>query len=285
MRRVVPEAFILVGGHAAAAFPGPLEAPEIDAICVDDGEEVVPAVADALGGRPAARRGARAAAQDAGWLDLDAAARGAHRASTSAAARRATSSSATATATTACSSSPSGWSRRRAAAPSAATSARSGSSTAGRSASARSAPSWTTSRRSGDSVFIADDLFWNHPERSRELARGAEGRRGVRKRWILVQTRTDLVCRQRRAARGVAADREGFRHLLRPRGGLGRGPRERHEGHGRRGLHRGGADLARTGLRRHRQLPRGPRLGRGAVSRSSGTSSRRTASSARATRS
>ena len=26
----------------------------------------------------------------------------------------------------------------------------------------------------GDAVFIADDLFWNHPERSRELARGAE---------------------------------------------------------------------------------------------------------------
>ena len=53
IRRVVPDAFILVGGHAAAAFPGPLEAPEIDAVCVDDGEEVVPAVADALAaGRP-----------------------------------------------------------------------------------------------------------------------------------------------------------------------------------------------------------------------------------------
>jgi radical SAM superfamily enzyme YgiQ (UPF0313 family) len=46
----------------------------------------------------------------------------------------------------------------------------------------------------GDSVFIADDLFWYHPERSLELA-AALKRRGVRKRWILVQTRTDLVCR------------------------------------------------------------------------------------------
>src|SRR5262249_40234725 len=53
VRRAWPEARILVGGHAAAAYPGPLQAPEVDAICVDDGEEVVPAVADALAaGRP-----------------------------------------------------------------------------------------------------------------------------------------------------------------------------------------------------------------------------------------
>ncbi|HEY6052217.1 MAG TPA: cobalamin-dependent protein, partial [Thermoanaerobaculia bacterium] len=54
VRRVSPEAFVLVGGHAAAAFPEPLETDDIDAICVDDGEEVVPALADALAaGRPA----------------------------------------------------------------------------------------------------------------------------------------------------------------------------------------------------------------------------------------
>ena len=46
----------------------------------------------------------------------------------------------------------------------------------------------------GDAVFIADDLFWNHPERSRELARALK-KRGVFKRWLLVQTRTDLVTR------------------------------------------------------------------------------------------
>jgi len=46
----------------------------------------------------------------------------------------------------------------------------------------------------GDAVFIADDLFWNHAERSRELARALK-KRGVKKRWILVQTRTDLVGR------------------------------------------------------------------------------------------
>src|ERR1700730_14846272 len=48
VRRACPEAFILVGGHAAAAYPAPLQSPEVDAICTDDGEEVVPAVADAL---------------------------------------------------------------------------------------------------------------------------------------------------------------------------------------------------------------------------------------------
>ena len=44
-------------------------------------------------------------------------------------------------------------------------------------------------------------------------------RRGIRKRWILVQSRVDLVARHAGAARGVAADRAGLRHLLRARGG------------------------------------------------------------------
>jgi radical SAM superfamily enzyme YgiQ (UPF0313 family) len=47
----------------------------------------------------------------------------------------------------------------------------------------------------GDSIFVADDLFWNHAERSLELA-VALRKRGVKKRWILVQTRTDMICRQ-----------------------------------------------------------------------------------------
>ncbi|HJW14407.1 MAG TPA: cobalamin-dependent protein, partial [Thermoanaerobaculia bacterium] len=48
VRRAAPEAFLLAGGHAASAYPGPLETADFDAICVDDGEEVVPALADAL---------------------------------------------------------------------------------------------------------------------------------------------------------------------------------------------------------------------------------------------
>ena len=46
----------------------------------------------------------------------------------------------------------------------------------------------------GDHIFIADDLFWYHAPRSLELAQELR-RRGIRKRWILVQSRVDLVAR------------------------------------------------------------------------------------------
>jgi radical SAM superfamily enzyme YgiQ (UPF0313 family) len=46
----------------------------------------------------------------------------------------------------------------------------------------------------GDQVFIADDLFWHHPSRSLALA-DAIRKRGLRKDWILVQSRVDLVAR------------------------------------------------------------------------------------------
>ena len=136
----------------------------------------------------------------------------------------------------------------------------------------------------GDAVFIADDLFWNHPERSRELAQALKAR-GVRKRWILVQTRTDLVCRHAElleAWRPLAKDFDIFFGL---EAASDAGLASVDEGRRRRVLDRGGADLALARLRRHRQLPRRSRLGRGARFASSGTSSRRTASSAPATRS
>jgi hopanoid C-3 methylase len=44
----------------------------------------------------------------------------------------------------------------------------------------------------GPNVFVADDLFWYQPARSLELA-VALRRRGIRKRWLLVQSRTDLA--------------------------------------------------------------------------------------------
>jgi len=46
----------------------------------------------------------------------------------------------------------------------------------------------------GPNVFVADDLFWYQPARSLELA-AALKRRGIKKRWLLVQSRTDLVAR------------------------------------------------------------------------------------------
>src|SRR5439155_25181935 len=48
VRRACPDAFVLVGGHSAAAFPSPFLRHPVDAICVDDGERVVPDLADAL---------------------------------------------------------------------------------------------------------------------------------------------------------------------------------------------------------------------------------------------
>ncbi len=48
VRRASPDVFILVGGHSAAAYPSPFFTGSVDAICVDDGELVVPALADAL---------------------------------------------------------------------------------------------------------------------------------------------------------------------------------------------------------------------------------------------
>jgi radical SAM superfamily enzyme YgiQ (UPF0313 family) len=46
----------------------------------------------------------------------------------------------------------------------------------------------------GDHIFVADDLFWYHPARSLALAQELR-RRGIRKQWILVQSRVDLVAR------------------------------------------------------------------------------------------
>jgi len=46
----------------------------------------------------------------------------------------------------------------------------------------------------GGDVFVVDDLFFYPRERSRELAR-ALAARGVKKRWLLVQTRADTVAR------------------------------------------------------------------------------------------
>ena len=48
VRQAAPDVYIVVGGHAAAAYPAPLEHPLIDAICLDDGEEVMPALAAAI---------------------------------------------------------------------------------------------------------------------------------------------------------------------------------------------------------------------------------------------
>jgi radical SAM superfamily enzyme YgiQ (UPF0313 family) len=49
-------------------------------------------------------------------------------------------------------------------------------------------------RATGPRVFVVDDLFFHTPARSLELARALLAA-GIRKKWILVQSRTDLVSR------------------------------------------------------------------------------------------
>lgn len=193
VRSVNPDAFIIVGGHAAAAYSAPLEHPLIDAVCLDDGEEVMPAVAAALEkGAPLAELPALRLRTGNGWITtaplegrtsldlirlparnlverhrngyhcllfkpvwLVETARGCpHRCSFC-----------------------SVWQFY------------------GRTCRERSLSAVVEDFvSSGDSVFVADDLFWYNPERSLKLA-GALKKRGVYKRWILVQTRTDLICR------------------------------------------------------------------------------------------
>ncbi len=193
VRRTNPEVFILVGGHAAAAYSKALECAEIDAIAVDDGEEIVPLVAEAVdkGGSLADVPGLRLKTGD-GWV------------STPPLPQRTSLDLVPLPARHLVERHRSGyhcllfkpvWLIE----------------------TARGCPHncsfcsvWQLYDRScrernleavvedfaacGDSIFVADDLFWYNPARSLELARALK-RRGVFKRWILVQTRTDLIRR------------------------------------------------------------------------------------------
>lgn len=75
VRRASPEVFIIVGGHAAAAFPDPLEGPDIDAVCLEDGEELLPLLVRVLekGGSALQVAGLRLRSPD-GWSSSPAAA-------------------------------------------------------------------------------------------------------------------------------------------------------------------------------------------------------------------
>src|SRR5262249_4254501 len=193
VRRRSPDAFILVGGHAAAAYSAPLETADVDAICVDDGEEILPALADALeSGRPLSSVPALRLRTPDGWV------------STPPLSER------------------TGLDKIPMPARRLVDRYRSGYhcllfKPVWLVETARGCPFrcsfcsvWQLYDRSfrergigrvvddlasvGDSVFIVDDLFWNHPARSLELAEALK-KRGVKKRWILVQSRTDLVAR------------------------------------------------------------------------------------------
>lgn len=193
VRRAAPDAFILVGGHAAMAYCGPLEDDCIDAIAMDDGEEVVPALVDALDkGTPLSEAPALRLRTADGWiataplpartsLDLvplparELVAR--HRSGYHCLLFKPVWLIETARGCPFRCSFCSVWQlydrtyRER--------------------SIAAVVEDFATT---GDAVFVADDLFWNNPARSLELANALK-KRGVFKRWILVQSRTDLISR------------------------------------------------------------------------------------------
>jgi hopanoid C-3 methylase len=211
VRRLAPEAFILVGGHAAAAYSAPLEREAVDAVCVDDGEEVVPALVAAIAGeRPLETVPALRLRTRDGWISTqplpdrtgldrvplparDLVARHRNRYH--------------------CLLFKPVWLIETARGCPFHCSFCSVWQLYDRSFRERSIGAVVEDFASvGDSIFVADDLFWNHPARSRELAEALK-KRGIRKRWLLVQTRTDLVCRSAElleAWRPVAKDFDIF---------------------------------------------------------------------------
>jgi len=194
VRALSPGVPILVGGHTAAAYPEPFLVPATSAVVVDDGERVLPLVCDALaGGEPLTSVPGLALRSPGGAIVRTAGETGTLRLDDVPLPAR---------------HHVAPWRRQYAC-------------LAHRPAwlveTARGCPFrcsfcsiWQLHARSvrersidavcrdfesvGDHVFVADDLFWHHPSRSLELAREL-GRRGVRKQWILVQSRTDLVAR------------------------------------------------------------------------------------------
>ncbi|MGH9367500.1 MAG: B12-binding domain-containing radical SAM protein [Thermoanaerobaculia bacterium] len=193
VRRLAPEAFILVGGHAAASCSAPLERDEVDAICVDDGEEVVPALVDALEtGRPAESVPALRLRTRDGWISTESLS---ERTSLDRVPLPARDLAERYRSRYHCLLFKPVWLVETARGCPFRCNFCSVWQLYGRSFRERSVSAVVEDFASvGDAVFVADDLFWNHPARGLELAATLK-RRGVRKRWLLVQTRTDIVCR------------------------------------------------------------------------------------------
>jgi radical SAM superfamily enzyme YgiQ (UPF0313 family) len=188
-----PEAFIMVGGHAAAAFPDAVECDAIDAVVVNDGEEIVPALVNALqsGADLTQVPGLRLRTPD-GWI------------STMTLSERTSLDLVPLPARHLVDRHRSGyhcllfkpvWLIETARGCPHKCSFCSVWQLYDRSCRERNLDAVVEDFIScGDSIFVADDLFWYNPSRSMELARLLK-KRGVYKRWILVQTRTDLIRR------------------------------------------------------------------------------------------
>src|SRR5215471_2273748 len=180
VRRFAPDAFVLAGGHAVAAYSSPLETNDLDAICVDDGEEVVPALAAALeSGTPVSSVSALRLRTPQGWI------------STAPLAERTGLDRVPLPARDLVQRHRNGyhcllfkpvWLIETARGCPFRCSFCSVWQLYDRSFRERSIGAVVEDFRSaGDAVFVADDLFWNHPARSLELAQELR-KRGIRQR-------------------------------------------------------------------------------------------------------
>ncbi|GFO53970.1 B12-binding domain-containing radical SAM protein [Geomonas sp. Red276] len=193
LRLAAPEAFIVVGGHAAAAFPEALEIPEIDAISLEDGEKLVPLLARTLErGEPPKRVGGLKLRGREGWFSSDARGERPELDTVPLPARHLV---ARHRQGYHCLLFKPVWLVETARGCPHRCSFCSVWQLYGRSCRERSLDAVVEDFASaGDAVFVADDLFWYNEERSLALAEALR-KRGVFKRWILVQTRTDLICK------------------------------------------------------------------------------------------
>ncbi len=193
VKRISPETFVLAGGHAAAAYPAPLEQGPLDAICVDDGEEIVPALVSALE--------RKAPLSEVPGLLLN---QGGSWARTAPPAGRTPLDTVPLPARDLVDPWRSGyhcllfkpaWTVETARGCPFRCSFCSVWGLYGRSQRERSIGAVVEDfAATGPHVFIVDDLFFSPPARSLELALALRTR-GIRKRWILAQSRTDIVAR------------------------------------------------------------------------------------------
>jgi radical SAM superfamily enzyme YgiQ (UPF0313 family) len=194
VRRAASGIPVVVGGHTAAAYPSPFLTSDVDAVVLDDGERTLPRVVQALAAKRSlttvpglALRGTDSAVVktegEMGTLQLDEVPLPARRhvepwrGQYACLAHRPTWLIETARGCPFRCSFCSIWQLHS------------------RSVRERSIESVCQDFESvGGHIFVADDLFWYHPSRSLELAQ-ALVKRGVRKQWVLVQSRVDLVAR------------------------------------------------------------------------------------------